>query len=200
MRVDSNTKGHLQWYNFKVKNMQRDKTYKLTICNFLKGKSLYSRGMRPYYFSIKKYLETGISWRQLETQCTYRKKVSKSEKILQFDESDSTYHLTFTITAEYENDEIQLAYCIPYTYSYLNSTIKRLEARVGEHPDKIMKVRRLCSSLGGLDLHQVTITSNVEEEEKHLKNKIKLNKKVIFITGRCHPGESNGSWMVEGLL
>ena len=56
MRVDSNTKGHLHWYNFKVKNLQTDKSYKITICNFQKGKSLYSRGMKPYCFSTKRYL------------------------------------------------------------------------------------------------------------------------------------------------
>lgn len=46
MRVDSNTKGHLSWYNFKVWGLQR--SVRLNICNFTKSKCLYSKGMRPY--------------------------------------------------------------------------------------------------------------------------------------------------------
>ena len=53
MRVDSNTRGHLQWFNFKVKNMVKGETYKFHIANFQKGGILYTRGMKPYYFSAK---------------------------------------------------------------------------------------------------------------------------------------------------
>jgi hypothetical protein len=55
MRVDSNTRGHLQWYNFKVKNMKKGNIYTFNICNFSKGKSLYTRGMKPFIFSKKLY-------------------------------------------------------------------------------------------------------------------------------------------------
>lgn len=64
-----------------------------------------------------------------------------------------------------------------------------------------IKMKRLCQSLGGLDIPEITITENVEIEEEQTNKKLRFeNKKVIFITGRCHPGESNGSWMVDGLL
>ncbi len=53
MRVDSNTRGHLQWFNFKVKNMQKDKDYVFNICNFQKKKILYTRGLKPYVFSTQ---------------------------------------------------------------------------------------------------------------------------------------------------
>lgn len=45
MRVDSNTKGHFSWYNFKLTGQG---TVRLNIVNFTKPKSLYNRGMRPY--------------------------------------------------------------------------------------------------------------------------------------------------------
>lgn len=54
--------------------------------------------------------------------------------------------------------------------------------------------------MGGLDVPEITITNNVSDEIEAFKKKQKLNKKIIFITGRCHPGESNGSWMVHGLI
>lgn len=47
MRIDSNTVGHLQWFNFRVFNIKKKKI-KFNICNFKKNKTLYQRGMRPY--------------------------------------------------------------------------------------------------------------------------------------------------------
>lgn len=78
MRVDSNTRGHLQWYNFKMKNLDKDKTYKLNICNFQKTKGLYSRGMTPYFYSEMRYLKKNIQWTQLEAGCKYRRKTSQT--------------------------------------------------------------------------------------------------------------------------
>jgi cytosolic carboxypeptidase protein 2/3 len=42
MRIDSNTRGHLQWFNFKVRNCGR-KSVKFNIVNFSRPKSLYQR-------------------------------------------------------------------------------------------------------------------------------------------------------------
>ena len=50
MRIDSNTKGHLQWYNFTIKNCGKKKI-KLNIVNFKKAKTMYLRGMKPYVYS-----------------------------------------------------------------------------------------------------------------------------------------------------
>ncbi len=42
MRVDTNTKGHLQWYYFQIKNKKRTKI-KINICNFTKPHSMYNK-------------------------------------------------------------------------------------------------------------------------------------------------------------
>lgn len=51
MRVDSNTRGHNSWFFFKVKNTQAQQTVKFNICNFHKLNSLYTSGLKPYFFS-----------------------------------------------------------------------------------------------------------------------------------------------------
>ena len=48
IRVDSNTKGHINWYNFKVSNFPEDAAYKFNIVNFTKKILLYDQGMRPF--------------------------------------------------------------------------------------------------------------------------------------------------------
>lgn len=41
LRVDSNTKGHVQWFYFSVKNGSRRQKLKMNLCNLSKAKSLY---------------------------------------------------------------------------------------------------------------------------------------------------------------
>ena len=45
-KVDTNTKGHQQWFYFKVKNTQTDTRYQFSICNFTKPFSLFKQGMQ----------------------------------------------------------------------------------------------------------------------------------------------------------
>lgn len=42
MRVDTNTKGHLQWFYFSVTWKEMNSSVRFNICNFTKEKSLYS--------------------------------------------------------------------------------------------------------------------------------------------------------------
>jgi hypothetical protein len=55
MLVDTNTRGHTHWFNFKVTNITKGKNYTINICNFQKNRSLYARGMKPYIYSKKKF-------------------------------------------------------------------------------------------------------------------------------------------------
>jgi hypothetical protein len=48
MRVDTNTRGHHQWFYFSVEHgsFYKSMKVKFNIVNFTKGESLYSQGMR----------------------------------------------------------------------------------------------------------------------------------------------------------
>ena len=55
LRCDTNTKGHTNWYYFKVKNMSYTGNIKFNICNIVKAKNLYGKGMTPYTLIKSKY-------------------------------------------------------------------------------------------------------------------------------------------------
>ena len=59
---DLNTKGHTQWYYFKVV-FKQDKPTKIqfNILNLGKPYSLYKLGMKPVVFSKRKFEESGLS-------------------------------------------------------------------------------------------------------------------------------------------
>ena len=46
MRVDTNTRGHHQWFYFKINNKEKVGKVKFNIVNFTKRQSLYMHGMR----------------------------------------------------------------------------------------------------------------------------------------------------------
>jgi cytosolic carboxypeptidase protein 2/3 len=55
MRVDSNTRGHHQWFYFTCSNAVKGQRVKFNIVNFTKNASLYHQGMRINVFSQKDY-------------------------------------------------------------------------------------------------------------------------------------------------
>ena len=60
MRVDSNTKGHVTWFFFKVTNF-KEEMVTFNIINFQKSGLLYRAGMKPYTLR-----SSGGGWRQEE--------------------------------------------------------------------------------------------------------------------------------------
>lgn len=75
MRVDANTKGHLQWFYFKVRRLRAGQRYRFNVYNFQKAKTLYARGMKPYIFSMKQYEHNQMGWHQGGEDISYTKNI-----------------------------------------------------------------------------------------------------------------------------
>jgi hypothetical protein len=69
-----------------------------------------------------------------------------------------------------------------------------MSERFNENLVKICETSSLSVSLGGIQVPVFTIT-----DFNHTKNE-EARKKVLVITGRVHPGETNGSWIVHGII
>jgi hypothetical protein len=57
MRVDTNTRGHQQWFNFCVKGMKPDKKYTFKIKNFTKPLCLYRSDKMCVWMKSKRQTE-----------------------------------------------------------------------------------------------------------------------------------------------
>lgn len=97
--------------------------------------------------------------------------------------------LSFTYTFEYDNDIVFFSHFQPYTYTDLKDYIYSLK-RKGQ-PDFIknsLRVQKLCDTMQGNTCCVLSISDNVYEAN--------MQKQVIYLTARVHPGESNSSFMI----
>lgn len=75
------------------------------------------------------------------------------------------------------------------------SFLKKLEKQC--EGNKFFSRTKLCTSLGGLEVPLIIINENDNSESSDFSE---IPKKCIVISGRAHPGESNGSHMMQGFL
>ena len=217
LRPDINTRGHTQWFYFSIANTRAGKKYKLNIINLVKRESLFQNGMRVLVHSRSAARNRGVGWRRAGTSiCYYQNNIRRRNGAYY-------YTLTFTIEADHDNDLVHVAYCYPYTYTDLQQYLHRLESC----PVRGKRVRRrtLCHTLAGNLCDLLSITTfhapagdpgrpgNDQEskarsclEDVPLPNHGMMGslpgrkKRGVFLSGRVHPGESNASWVVKGVL
>lgn len=181
MQTDINTKGHTQWFYFRVTNTQKT-LVKFNILNFSKPDSLYNQGMKILMYSNKENLNSGAGW--------YREggNISYFANYIRRAGSQKTYFtLSFTYEFPYIDDTVYIAYCYPYTYSHLMKDLSPIEDL------SFVSRKLLCYSIAGNRCEYLTITAPGTPSE------VKQRKGAVF-TARVHPGETVGSWMMKGLL
>ena len=82
--------------------------------------------------------------------------------------------------------------CYPYTYT---DCVRFLD-QICAPSDSQNTIRRtsLCKTLAGNNLEMLIITNFISSQDNIAR------RKCVILTGRVHPGESNSSFVVEGLL
>ncbi|BHF83644.1 hypothetical protein SprV_0902678700 [Sparganum proliferum] len=144
--------------------------------------------------------------------------------------SRNYYTATFTIEFKHRGDVCYLAYHYPYSHSRLLTDLTRWQIRARQAEKKLQsagqksdqegglyfKVQKLASTLLGNPLPLLTVTERGPWTESRATSLAgttasqttpsapvgegKRQKPYIFLTGRVHPGETNASWVMRGLL
>lgn len=203
LEYDVHTHGHTQWFYFAVRNGALGKSVRLRVVNLSKAKSLFSLGMTPVAWSEAKAAEQcgagGLNagpaaselWAGAASQlwCHVGKAVGYGRSRTSRGASNRFYTLSFEYTFEYEGDCVFFAYCVPYTYTMLRTSLMAITR--APHLKAWCKLRNLCPTLGDVRCDLLEI-SNWELPSRH--------KKAIIISARVHPGETNASWLMQGLI
>ncbi|XP_047680081.1 cytosolic carboxypeptidase 2 isoform X2 [Prionailurus viverrinus] len=185
LRTDLYTNKHTQWFYFRVQNTRKDATYRFTIVNLLKPKSLYTIGMKPLMYSQLDAKTHNIGWRREGNEIRYYKNNRD-------DGQQAFYCLTWTIQFPHDQDTCFFAHFYPYTYTDLQCYL----LSVANNPvqSQFCKLRTLCRSLAGNTVYLLTITNPSQTPQEAAA------KKAVVLSARVHPGESNGSWIMKGFL
>ncbi|XP_072194120.1 cytosolic carboxypeptidase 2 isoform X2 [Excalfactoria chinensis] len=180
LRPDLYTAKHTQWFYFRVQNTRKDTAYCFTIANLAKPKSLYGKGMCPLFYSQKDAQSHGIGWRRIGTDIRYSRGSSGEEP--------AAFRLSWSARFPHDSDTCYFAHCYPYTYSDLQRYLRAVAADPAR--SRYCAVRVLCRSLAGNMVYVLTITAPSGGAAK----------RAVVLSARAHPGESGGSWAMQGFL
>lgn len=187
LRPDLYTCKHTQWYFFCVSNMRAGQVYRFTIINFYKSSSLYGQTLQPLCYSMRDAEQNNKGWRRYGYSIKYFKTNVKRKGT-----KDYYYALTWSCDFPYSNDTCYFAHCYPFTYSDMLDHLSQISADPVR--SQCFKCRTLCHTIAGNPVPLVTITSSSASlEESKLK-------RAVVVTARVHPGETNSSWMMKGLI
>ncbi|KAL4449621.1 hypothetical protein ABPG74_007444 [Tetrahymena malaccensis] len=101
--------------------------------------------------------------------------------------------LSFTYTYKYDDDIVYFAHSVPYTYSNLTHYLSKLNQHQQQH--KFYKVESLTTTLIGNKVFCISISEKIHESSTQ-----NSDKKEVIICSRVHPGETNASWIMKGML
>lgn len=187
LRTDLYTKKHMQWFYFRVRNMRAGIAYRFTITNLLKATSLYEKGQKPLLYSEEKARAFGVGWHHVGHDVSYYRNG-------RFHLGFPCFSLTWTLCFPYERDTCYLAHCYPYTYTQLWSYLSEIERN--PRLSSFCKIRTLCRSLAGNLVPVLSVTSPSRKRGEWGA----VHKPAIVITARVHPGETNSSWVMKGIV
>eukprot|EP00118_Oscarella_pearsei_P011888 m.83416 g.83416 ORF g.83416 m.83416 type:complete len:982 (+) comp36345_c0_seq6:123-3068(+) len=192
LNADINSQRHHQWFYFEVSNFNSDIPYRFNIINCEKPNSQFNFGMQPVLYSTQAAQKGSPGWIRRGTNvCYYRNNYLRSSDGKEKDESKPTYYtLTFTVVFPRAKDTCYLAYHFPYSYSKLLSHLLHLQRLSSTSSDVVFRRQLLCYTLSGNKCDLLTITAAGDITDRQY----------IFLSSRVHPGESNASWAMEGVL
>ncbi|KAL4428971.1 hypothetical protein ABPG74_011167 [Tetrahymena malaccensis] len=186
LQNDINTKGNTQWFFFSVTNAKAGQVLKFNILNLNKPGSLFNEGLCPVIFSVKQNEISGQEW----VRGGFNIKYQRGDIQRDGNKGKPHYTLTFSYYIHHSQDTIYFAHSFPYTFTdlkeYINDFMK------DETKNKKVSVKKLCKTLAGNNCEMLTITSSSMVK--------RFQRKGIVIFARQHPGETGGSYMVQGCI
>ena len=178
LESDPNKSGSCQWFYFQIKNMRKSVKYTFILDGFHKPNGVFATGSKVFFLSERQAHEANLGW--------YRSGVNYQYGWSSKDGDERRCSLSFQIQFPFDNDVVYCSYGIPYTYTDLLDNIRNW-IKVGKGR---VTSSCLCTTYGNRECPMLTLTNELSKQTKEY----------IVLTGRCHPGESNGSVVLHGMI
>ena len=123
------------------------------------------------------------------------------------------FTLTFSVKMPSEAaGRVYLANCFPFTYTELRGHLSWLAAQEEEEEQQqrnaphhrhvhALRAQSLCTTPGGLQVPLLTVTALHRRDTADAFTAEEIRRRPIaLLVARVHPGETNASWVMQGLL
>ncbi|GLD93209.1 hypothetical protein PINS_up001801 [Pythium insidiosum] len=221
LRRDLHTTSHTQqWFYFAVSPRVVPQTFRFNVVNLSKPDSLFNRGLQPVVYSLQDAATKRVGWRRAgDDVCYYAtpfpRSPSSSSSPCSTGNSDCFYGLSFSLTLTNADDTYLVAHSYPYTLSdhrrHVQTLLRRSRRRrSGTTPTAtatgsgtralapaVLQRSELCRTLGGRACELLTIS---EPSRSQSLSRTPTPRLAIVLTSRVHPGETQTSWILRGLL
>lgn len=181
IRPEINSFKTYHWFFFGVRLLKRrhSAVYKFNIINMTKQQILFNNDIR-----LLTYYDDHWSRNTFNVFYYQNGLASTSEAVF------STLAFSFDFDdIESKNKMVYFAYCFPYTYTHLSMKLQSFA-----HADNILRFEIIGKTSHEIELPMLVITDfNDNFDTLALKP-------AIILTARVHPGESNSSFTVEGVI
>lgn len=187
LNPDVNTSRHHFWFYFGVKNLTARVVYTFNIINLDRRDTVYTKrstagGLSPLLFSDG-------SWTRLSSLPGFSLSCYKNHYRHPLKGHHYyTLSLTFLLPS---NSTCYISSSFPYSYSLLRTHLCTIPFNSNT---VFYRVRKMCNSVLGNKCYLVTVT----DKSNGLTNA--MQKSVIFLSSRVHPGETNSSHIMAGAL
>ncbi|RHY33584.1 hypothetical protein DYB32_001518 [Aphanomyces invadans] len=196
---DTYTFGHIQWYYFQVKVAdqvppgQDALVVRFNIRNMMKRDSLYNFGMLPTVYSEVRAAQGVAGWTHAGVEAFYYQNADEFEHPRRRWRT-KRYHYTLSFVYRFDTamDTVYFAHCYPYTYTHLQRYLTTLLACPLRSPN--VRRRTLCPTVCGNACDVLTITEYTAEP------RVLMLRTGVVLTARVHPGETNGSFVMQGII
>ena len=229
LQNDTNTTGYIQWFFFRVSNTKKGRKVNFNIINMLRKKCIYSHGLKIMTYSTMAAMKENLGWHRAGTNTMYYPNNLYYYSNNNNTGSKRNLHsLSFDYEFKYDNDVVYFANSIPYFYSKLMKQLNYYELNEEKYP--YFQRKTLATTLGGNDLDMFTINSmydiykngpmsiimpkaknylslkkNITGNNNNTKqsmndSKIIDDRQAVIIIARQHPGETVGSFVIQGCI
>ena len=227
LQNDTNTTGYIQWFFFRVSNTKKGRKVNFNIINMLRKKCIYSHGLKIMTYSTMAAMKENIGWHRAGMNTMYYPNNLYVYNNNNNGSKRNLHSLSFDYEFKYDNDVVYFANSIPYFYSKLMKQLNYYELNEEKYP--YFQRKTLATTLGGNDLDMFTInsmydiykngpmsiimpkaknylslkkniTGNNNTKQSMNDSKIIDDRQAVIIIARQHPGETVGSFVIQGCI